>query len=789
MGLILAIYTNDAYQEVHLPLIDNADYDLLLRANAYGLRRDIHIFMDVLELQWRFKASSDYVVMHSRGEFRDTALEPGQILQIEAASGDTLAVLVLASPQELSASSKFRILGNTISIGKAEDCDICYPSQSIISQHHAQLQIQNGRCVITDTSTNGTYVGNLRMHQSRELQFGDLINLYGLSVIYLGDILSVSCLDGQVYVNPDKLEILSFPEEPKTAGKKEEFPPSEKIVHISPRVIPKLFEGEERIDNVPQKREEDHKPAWMSILPSFTMMLPMMLGYSLMSSGNMGMGIFITGGSAVVGTAWAIINLRYTKKENREKEQKRLTRYEEYLIQSADRIRDKFEFNRRALLEMYPDAAVCSSYTGDSAEIWTRSKQYSDFLYVRLGLGEIPFQVKISVPHQGFSMIDDELADRPENLAKNFETMRDVPLGVNLGEHSVVGVLTGSDRNAALNMSRVMIAQLAATHSPADVKLVALYDENSEHAREWSYVRWLPHVWNEERTMRYVASNESEINDVLYSLAQILRNRAESAQSGFGAPKAFYPHYVILVEKPEMLESQMISKYLYESGAALGVTTVILASSYEKLPSECSFIIQDDEKFRGIYGVREGGDERRNVNFDMVSYPQMDHMAKQMSMLKVNQIEASSDIPNSITFFEMLGIHRLEEMNVLEHWRKNRTYESMRALIGQKAGNKDCYLDINEKYHGPHGLVAGTTGSGKSETLQTYIISLAMNFSPQDVGFLIIDFKGGGMANLFSKLPHTIGQIPTFPEARCVVRWFPSRVKTADVSGFSGNTV
>lgn len=521
MGLILAIYTNDAYQEVHLPLIDNADYDLLLRANAYGLRRDIHIFMDVLELQWRFKASSDYVVMHSRGEFRDTALEPGQILQIEAASGDTLAVLVLASPQELSASSKFRILGNTISIGKAEDCDICYPSQSIISQHHAQLQIQNGRCVITDTSTNGTYVGNLRMHQSRELQFGDLINLYGLSVIYLGDILSVSCLDGQVYVNPDKLEILSFPEEPKTAGKKEEFPPSEKIVHISPRVIPKLFEGEERIDNVPQKREEDHKPAWMSILPSFTMMLPMMLGYSLMSSGNMGMGIFITGGSAVVGTAWAIINLRYTKKENREKEQKRLTRYEEYLIQSADRIRDKFEFNRRALLEMYPDAAVCSSYTGDSAEIWTRSKQYSDFLYVRLGLGEIPFQVKISVPHQGFSMIDDELADRPENLAKNFETMRDVPLGVNLGEHSVVGVLTGSDRNAALNMSRVMIAQLAATHSPADVKLVALYDENSEHAREWSYVRWLPHVWNEERTMRYVASNESEINDVLYSLAQI----------------------------------------------------------------------------------------------------------------------------------------------------------------------------------------------------------------------------------------------------------------------------
>lgn len=759
MGLILAIYTNDAYQEVHLPQIDNADYDLWLRAKEYGIKKDLHLFMEVLEQQWRFKRSEQYEVLDARGSFRDKALVAGQILQIQAEGGESIAVLVLASPKELTAASKFRMISDSISIGKDEECDICYQSQDIISQHHASLQRKNGTCVITDSSTNGTYVGNLRMHQSRELQFGDLINLYGLSITYLGDILSISCLDGQVYINPDKLEVLSFSEESGQEEKQGEVVSGEKIVHISPRVMPKLFEEEEQIDNVPQKREEDKKPAWMSILPSFTMMLPMLLGYSLMSSGKMGMGIVITGGSAIVGTVWAVINLRYAKKDNREKEQKRLERYEEYLVQCADRIREKFEFNRQALLDMYPEAAVCSSYTEDSAEIWTRSKQYSDFLFVRLGLGEMPFQVKISAPHQGFSMIDDELADRPEKLAKNFETMRDVPLGVNLGEHSVVGVLTGKDKKEALNLSRVMITQLAATHSPADVKLVVLYDADSEHAKEWSCVRWLPHVWNEERSLRYVASNENEINDVLYALTQILRNRSENAQNGYGNAKSFYPHYVVLVEKPEMLESQMISKYLYESGVQLGVTTVIFSEGYEKLPSECSFVIQNDEEFRGIYGVQEGGDERRNVAFDAVSYPQMEQMVKHMSMLKVNQMEASSDIPNSITFFEMLGVHRLEELNVLEHWRKNRTYESMRALIGQKAGSRDCFLDINEKYHGPHGLVAGTTGSGKSETLQTYILSLAVNFSPLDVGFLIIDFKGGGMANLFAKLPHTIGKI------------------------------
>lgn len=83
----------------------------------------------------------------------------------------------------------------------------------------------------------------------------------------------------------------------------------------------------------------------------------------------------------------------------------------------------------------------------------------------------------------------------------------------------------------------------------------------------------------------------------------------------------------------------------------------------------------------------------------------------------------------------------------------------MKALVGKKAGGADCYLDIHEKYHGPHGLIAGTTGSGKSELIQTFMLSLAINFSPDDVAFFVIDFKGGGMANLFVDLPHMAGQI------------------------------
>lgn len=82
MGLILAIYTNNAYQEVHLPSTDNADYDVWLRAKEYSIRKDLHLFMDVQDQQWRFKDSADYIVTWARGRFTGI-LEAGQILQIE----------------------------------------------------------------------------------------------------------------------------------------------------------------------------------------------------------------------------------------------------------------------------------------------------------------------------------------------------------------------------------------------------------------------------------------------------------------------------------------------------------------------------------------------------------------------------------------------------------------------------------------------------------------------------------------------------------------------------------
>ena len=122
------------------------------------------------------------------------------------------------------------------------------------------------------------------------------------------------------------------------------------------------------------------------------------------------------------------------------------------------------------------------------------------------------------------------------------------------------------------------------------------------------------------------------------------------------------------------------------------------------------------------------------------------------------EISLEGTLTKSISMFEMLNILAVDDLNLEERWNKSQVFRSMAAPIGVTT-NGLISLDLHDKAHGPHGLVAGTTGSGKSEILQTYILSMATLFHPYEVGFVIIDFKGGGMVNQFKDLPHLLGAI------------------------------
>ena len=183
-----------------------------------------------------------------------------------------------------------------------------------------------------------------------------------------------------------------------------------------------------------------------------------------------------------------------------------------------------------------------------------------------------------------------------------------------------------------------------------------------------------------------------------------------------------------------------------------------------KLPNECQTFVGIEEK-RGVLFEKKNPSKSK-IEFitstaDTVFFDKIGRILSDI-VIKVDD-EKELQLPTSYTFLEMYNVGNINQLNINKRWREHDTTMSLDAPIGIDGSGRKVSLDIHEKFHGPHGLIAGSTGSGKSEFIITYILSLAVNFHPDDVTFVLIDYKGGGLAGAFErpdvKLPHLVGTI------------------------------
>ena len=144
---------------------------------------------------------------------------------------------------------------------------------------------------------------------------------------------------------------------------------------------------------------------------------------------------------------------------------------------------------------------------------------------------------------------------------------------------------------------------------------------------------------------------------------------------------------------------------------------------------------------------------------DDLSEQAITNLVRGLSGIRIKREKSQADVPERVSFLEVYQVGNVEDLNIASHWNSNTSNKSLAAPIGIMAGGDRFYLDIHEKYHGCHGLVAGTTGSGKSEFLQAYILSMMINYSPKEVAFVLVDFKGGDMARPFLNSPHLAATI------------------------------
>lgn len=768
MSKILSIYNEWAFCEVVLPVEANTEYSFLLDAELFHLQNNERIQLESVWGSWRFAQSEKSCQIHTIDP--DTPAEEPLADRarygIRTLNGEQLTVLTEERREPFQSYEKYPLSsGSVIHIGLEADNEVLYHyscaavDTSFVSRHHCTLRCTGSEILLEDTSSNGTYVNNIRVNKSQKLNYGDSIRIFGLNIVCLGNLIAMNHPPEMetklAQIQPKDQEAFEQPGDPAGSSRKTLF-------FRAPRTVPKVNLEPVTIDPPPAPTEQRKMPLMMQIGPALTMTIPMILGSGLTvmasqvegsgSSMMMYTGLITAVASAFIGVFWALMNIRYQRKTAQEAEKRRFEKYGRYLLQKQQHVEELYQAASKALREKYLPAERIVEYTAQSELLWNRNFNHSDVLTYRLGLGSRPLPIPIEVPKEKFTMIDDVMEEKPRLIRDRFKTMRDVPVCIDLKVKSLVGVVGQTSGWAPI--IKDLVVQIAGNNSYTDVKIAFVYDADKvPSAKMWEFVKWLPHTWSEDKRIRFYATGKKEASEVFYELGQILRTRSEDKHCGTR------PYYVLFVLNKELLEGELLSKYISDTSSELGFSTILAAERYEELPNRCEFLLENSSRFHGGYSTIDENAEEIPIEFDRLQDEQLMGFAKRLANIQVNESESGGEIPSAVSFFEMYGIAHPEQLQAQDRWRKANTAQTMKALVGLKSGGKECYLDIHEKYHGPHGLVAGTTGSGKSETLQTYMLSLAINYSPDDVGFFIIDYKGGGMANLFEGLPHIIGAV------------------------------
>lgn len=467
-----------------------------------------------------------------------------------------------------------------------------------------------------------------------------------------------------------------------------------------------------------------------------------------------GLYILATVTMSIVTIIFSVSSYIKNRKQYKQDVEDRRINYRFYLKNKAREIHQEAEEFRKGQLYHYPGMEEVDRLAAQyDHRIYEKTVQQADFLHYRLGLGKVSPSYEVVYPQIERSQKTDDLEEAGYQLYLSHREISGMPIVAALNR-GPVGYL--GPRELVVEQLQWMIHQLALFHSYHDVKFVPVVPE--EELADWAWMRWLPHVHLEGMNVRSFVSNQRTRDQVMNSLLQIMKQR-EIQQQAAQKPLTFLPHYVVVVTQEELLSDHAVMEYLTQDPTALGVSLVMVKEVHSQLAENIRTIIQIKDIHRGELLLEEG--RLKRLPFELDHFPNgydKERVARRLAPLR--HVESlKSSIPDAVTFLEMYGVDTVDQLQIRNRWEAHAPYRSLAVPLGWRGQGDIVELNLHEKAHGPHGLIAGTTGSGKSELIQSYILSLAVNFHPHDVAFLLIDYKGGGMANLFKDLPHLLGTI------------------------------
>ncbi|OXM15537.1 type VII secretion protein EssC [Paenibacillus herberti] len=527
-------------------------------------------------------------------------------------------------------------------------------------------------------------------------------------------------------------------------------------VQRTPRLMPYFPQGVLHLED-PARPSEKPIFNWMTILIPPLGMLVVSIFTALLSRSYIM--IFGTIAMTIVTVLVSILNYTSSVKTHRDLVKKQEKKYLDYLFSIRNQLHDASVQQREAFEQLYPSPDECERLVRNRAKpMWERTSVEEDFLLLRLGVG---IQETALVPsfESKTKAIDDEnpLEDIALKICEELQYVHDVPVPLTIQEVRSLGIV--GKKQEAGEFINSLIIHSTAHHGYDDLRIVGIFPQ-SEIGR-WEWMRWLPHSWSTDRRTRFIAADASAALAIAEEVLPEMKKRLESP-TGFSSTftQAAIPHYLFLIMAPELMEETELLQLLLAQESPRG-TTVMFASERINvgLPLNCQVILEVRD---GIGQVRKdagGFVPAHQFRPDSVSREQAERFARSLASVTIRDNQGSTHIPQMVTFLETFQVQRVEELRIGERWKTNQANRTLSIPLGQGSAGKLMLFDMHEKSYGPHGLVAGTTGSGKSELLQSLLLGLAVNYHPHEIAFVLIDYKGGGMANAFNGIPHLVGTI------------------------------
>ncbi len=629
-----------------------------------------------------------------------------------------------------------------IHIGRLSNCDICYPNP-FVSRDHAILHWDNGNWYIVDLdSKNGVFLNGVSVREAL-VKPGDVIYIMGVYIIMGVGYIGINNANNRIQITSSKVSPINNENEieylQSSSNGRETF------FDRKPRKNFKIEKKEIEIEMPPMSMKAEKTPLLLR------MGNPLLMGGRAIATGN----VF----SAVTSLVLPAITQGLTEKDRKEYEALRDEKYREYLEYISQQISDEIKDEKNILTDTYPPLSKMLDFSHNKNRLWERRKFDEDFLDVRVGSGNIPMVATKRFNPKRFELERDHLLEEMYAVAEKPAIIESAPIMMSLKKDFVTSIEGDYEQTIALLYN--IIVQLVLTHAYDETKIVILCSSKDEKAFE--FAKYLPHNWNNEQNMRFFATSRSDAQQ----LSKFFNNELEGMfDDSFSSRKKekmkTLPSYVVIATDKELYESIEVLKSVVQS-AEYNCVSVITA--FNGAPKECTKLILLKGKNLLVDLINPEIADQEFI-LDQVKKDEVSFSMQQVMKTKLRiDAETQFALPNMLSFLELYNVGRVEHLNPLKRWADNNPVKSLAAPLGVGTDGKVFTLDLHEKKQGPHGLVAGGTGSGKSEFIITYILSMAVNYSPDEVAFILIDYKGGGLADAFVDekrgihLPHVVGTI------------------------------